>query len=123
MRRFLGTEHEGAHQAREDVRVTLAVYARMRELFALSHQDAMRLTHPDHELDRDGKFVVNEQGEVAFNFGKHQGKPVSMVERSYLEWMARDGSFKPSTKAVVQRLLVEGPRLPESAARRRSPPA
>jgi len=120
-KRWLGAEHAGAHQAREDVRATLAVWARLRETFALTEEDAVRLTKPPREVDRAGKFAINDRHEVVFNFGQHHGKPVSSVDRTYLEWMA-GAEFPPSTKAVVQRLMLHGGDLPEAAALRQAAP-
>lgn len=113
-RRWLGKDHAEAHHAKDDVLVTLAVYARLREAFQVTDRDAMRLTRPANEIDRDGKFAFNEHGEIVFNFGKHAGKPVASVERSYLEWMAA-GKFAPSTKAVVEKLIRGEAPLPQAA--------
>jgi DNA polymerase-3 subunit epsilon len=108
-RRWLGEEHAGAHHAKDDVTVTLRVWAAMRDAFHLSHADEVRLTKPPNEVDRAGKFAMNERDEIVYNFGKHQGKPVHAVDPAYLEWMA-GADFPQSTKAVVQRIMLAGRR-------------
>lgn len=110
-RRWLGREHEGAHRAKDDVLVTLEIWRAMAAAKGLTHADAVRMTKPQREVDRAGKFARNADDEVVFNFGQHQGKPVRIVDRSYLEWMA-GADFPPSTKAVVEQLLLHGGRGP-----------
>lgn len=117
--RWLGEEHAGAHRAREDVEMTLRVWARIRDHFGLLESDGIRLTKPEHELDRAGHFALDEDGHVVFNFGKHKGVRVSSVDRGYLEWMGRS-DFPSSTKALIGRLLLNGGDLPEAAAARKA---
>lgn len=114
-KRWLGREHTGAHRARDDVRTTLAVYAKMRDAAGLTDEYAVRLTKPDHEIDRAGKFALDEVGRVCFTFGKHKGVPVNAVDPGYLEWMSK-GEFPTSTKAVIPRLIEGNGDLPEAKA-------
>lgn len=114
-KRWLGEEHGGAHRARDDVAATLRVWNAMRERVGVSVDDGVRMTRPANEIDRHGKFVLDDTGIVVLNFGKHHGKAVSSVPLDYLEWMSR-GDFAPSTKALVERLIRGQGDLPEARA-------
>lgn len=116
-RRWLGASHDDAHAAHADVLVTMRVLEAIRAHAGLDERACMRLSHPENEVDRGGKFVVDDDGHVVFNFGKHQGVRASAVDAGYLKWMS-GAEFPSSTKAVVARLIEHGGDLPELAARR-----
>jgi DNA polymerase-3 subunit epsilon len=118
VRRWLGEDHAGAHDARADVEATLRIWERMAEHHGLDTWDGIRLTAPPNEVDREGKFVLDDEGHVCFNFGQHVGQRASQVDRSYLDWIMRSPRFSTGTKAIVSRLLEHGGDLPEVAARR-----
>ena len=118
VRRWLGRPHEGAHSAREDVRATLEIWKAMSTAYGLRELDGVAMSKPENELDREGKFALDENGEVIFNFGKHKGKPVRAVDPGYLAWMSKD-DFPSSTKAWVERLIVHSGDPPEAIEYRR----
>jgi DNA polymerase-3 subunit epsilon len=107
VRRFLGKDLEGAHSALHDVKATQEVMAAMADLHGLEPADFVRISRPEWEVDRDGKFRLDEDtGVPVFAFGKHAGKP-AREHRDYLRWML-DKDFSPSTKAAIRRILGQG---------------
>lgn len=114
VRRWLGASHGGAHGSAADVAATLAVWEAISTQAALTLEDGLRLSRPPDEIDRAGKFVLDDDGYVVLTFGKHQGVPAHQVPLDYFRWMVGQ-DFPGSTKAVVQRLLTHDLDLPEAA--------
>lgn len=56
-------------------------------------------------LDQDGKLAWR-YGEATLNFGKWATTPLSKVERSYLQWMLKDGDFSDSVKTIIRQALI-----------------
>ena len=74
VRRFLGRELVGAHDALQDARATAEVSRALAELFGLTPEDLLRLSKPPWEVDRAGKFRRDaETGAVCFGFGRLRG--------------------------------------------------
>jgi DNA polymerase-3 subunit epsilon len=56
-----------------------------------------------------GRIIYNDKNIPVFNFGKHNGKPVTDVfekEPSYFSWMM-DGDFPLYTKKVITKIRLE----------------
>ena len=115
-RRFANQDLENAHSADADARVLPAVMLGMIYAFDLGQQpgpvhdwwdhvlDALiERSRPKGALDRDGKFVVRDDGVVVFNFGQKRGHPVSS-DPGLIEWVLRK-DFSADTKAVALELL------------------
>lgn len=100
--RYVGQLHENAHRARGDTDATIRILT--QQLKKLTGGVAP-LVSKGKFLDRDRKFVKNDDGVPCFNFGKNYGKPVA-ADADYLKWML-GGTFQPETKAVAKRLLQE----------------
>lgn len=86
-----------AHDAGDDVRMTVAV------IEAMAGPATVAELHAEGNpkmVDVAGKFVRDEQGRVTFAFGKHRGDPVD-AHPDFLSWMLRK-DFAPSTLAVAQ---------------------
>lgn len=66
------------------------------ELSTLSLQGVTRFA------DIIGKLVYNENNEICFNFGQHQGKRV-IDNRTYVDWMLRS-NFPADTVAILRRI-------------------
>lgn len=102
-RRFVGPvpEETRAHDARDDVYMTIAIINAMQEGKTVDelHQEAF----PDL-VDPAGKFR-KENGQVTYNFGPYRGLPVK-DHPEYLGWMLSK-SFAPSTMATARALLGE----------------
>lgn len=107
-KRFAGVElGDDAHTAEADTVVLLPVLEGMITAFGIAPEvDALcRLSVPDGEVDRDGKFRRRDDGVVVFNFGQKRGTPV-MEEEGLLRWMlARD--FSAESKAYARAFLAE----------------
>ena len=97
--RFVGPIPEDlrAHDALDDVRMTLAVIERMAGGRSAGEMHAE--AHPQM-VDPAGKFVRGDQDRIAFAFGKHRGDPVDR-HPDFLDWMLRK-DFAPSTLAVAR---------------------
>jgi DNA polymerase-3 subunit epsilon len=105
VREYLDEDHAGAHSALPDARgagrVLLAQLKRhddlpsnVGELHHLLFEKA-----PEGYADPDRKLRLVD-GKIIINFGKHKGKPLEEVERTYLKWML-DSDFPKTTKAVI----------------------
>lgn len=104
--RFYCSEEPGkTHSARDDVEMTLKVFTGQLERYADLASDVAGLDRFAAEgfFGLDGKFRVDRQGRVVFNFGKHRGKPVS-EEPDYLEWMYRKSDFPIHVRSVAGEL-------------------
>lgn len=88
LREVYGIPANNAHRALDDVIVLYEVFSRMVD--DLSIQTIMQL------LEKPQK-VLN------MPFGKHQGKPLSQVPKSYVRWLAESGSFeKPQNRELKE---------------------
>ncbi|MDQ3394396.1 MAG: 3'-5' exonuclease [Bacteroidota bacterium] len=59
-------------------------------------------------VDLAGRFCLNNDGVEVFNFGKHKGKPISLIlkkEPSYYEWMM-NGDFPLDTKRKLTEIKL-----------------
>ncbi len=101
-------EHEHrSHAADGDAVALLHALDGFCERYDLTFEDLEAMTKPEDEVDRFGKFRLDESGEICFNFGKHKGKP-ALSEQEYLKWMLRsDTSFHPHIKAIIRSFLFE----------------
>ncbi len=67
--------------------------------------DLLALSKPEGAVDRDGKFVRNDEGRVVFNFGKHKGQWVGS-QPGFLEWMLKK-DFSSDAKSHARYYLSE----------------
>jgi DNA polymerase-3 subunit epsilon len=106
VRRYLGREHEGAHEALDDAEATAAVLDAQLGRHAELPPTPAGLHALLVDVDVAGKFRT-EGDRVVFGFGKHVGRPLDEVARldpTYLEWfLAAD--FLDDAKAFVERAL------------------
>lgn len=104
---YCGREHEQAHDALADVRVTLEILdAQLNKYQQLpATLDALH----KYCAPRDSRFVTADRkffwrhGEAVLGFGKHRGKTLQWLvenERDYLLWM-KNGDFGEQTKALI----------------------
>jgi len=100
-------EHKEAHSAKADVLATIDILKRQLLMYDDLKPNTSFLhdyTNPGNSVDFSGKFIRNENGEIVFNFGKHQGKP-ACEQADYLKWML-DGDFSVDTKMVAKRIYM-----------------
>lgn len=109
IRRFTDREpdEERLHGARYDVTATCDVGDGFMRTFGVDIDTLEALSKDEDEVDRFGKFVRREDGEIVFNFGKHKGER-AMDHQDYLTWMMSDSaSFHPHVKEVVRQLAYQ----------------
>ncbi|HRI29766.1 MAG TPA: 3'-5' exonuclease, partial [Chitinophagales bacterium] len=106
---YCNKELENAHSAQADVRATYEILIGQLQLY----KDSL---HPNidhlHEFSSDQSFVdsgrrlINDNGTIKFNFGKHKGKSVEDVfkdEPQYYDWIMKS-DFLQDTKQKVKEI-------------------
>lgn len=91
---------EQLHSAGFDVDLTWQVFSHQ---LVKSDAENPVLTHSQPIVDPAGKLGLNDQGQVVFLFGKHQGMPV-VENAGYAQWMLKQ-DFPLSTKRALLGLL------------------
>lgn len=111
-----------AHGAEDDVGVLPGLLAAMEAEFFGDREEPQdweelaAMCVPEGEMDRAGKFTMDEEGVLRIAFGQHSGTAWNRIPKDYLEWMMRPSNdFAPDTLAIVRRVLVKR----EELARRR----
>lgn len=106
---YCNRELENAHSAEADTIATWQVIKAQLEKYPDLPSDIEglhKITGQNLLADLAGRLVLNEKGEILFNFGKHRGKLVKDVlktESGYYHWMM-DGDFPQQTKNVLTRI-------------------
>ena len=123
---YCGTAFDDAHDAMADVKATVAVLMGQLKMYEdedLELSDGTLLekpVNPDveqlHEFTNDLRMVdvtqrmrYDHKGEIVFNFGKYQGRPVAKTlheDRQYFNWMLNK-EFSSQVKQIIKRLLKE----------------
>jgi DNA polymerase-3 subunit epsilon len=105
---YTGKVMEGAHDALVDINATAEVLLAqiIREMqnpteVGFTFQSLSDFTKGD-SIDWAGK-LVELDGEVCYNFGKNQGKPVKH-DTGYAYWMLKN-DFPQETKSILRRVL------------------
>ncbi|MYD88376.1 MAG: hypothetical protein F4018_00010 [Acidobacteria bacterium] len=94
-----------AHDAGDDVRMTIAVIEAMA---GQASADELHAEGNPNMVDVAGKFVRDDQDRVVFDFGKHRGDPIA-AHHDFLLWIIQK-DLTPSTIAVA---IAELERTPE----------
>lgn len=90
LREVYGIAANNAHRALDDVMVLYEVFSKMID--DLPIEVVQQLLHKPQVIER-------------MPFGKHQGKPLSQVPKSYLSWLRDSGAFdKPQNKELKESL-------------------
>jgi DNA polymerase-3 subunit epsilon len=104
---FLARHHEGAHRAIDDVRATVDVLVAQLQMFTALPRNLKALDEKcwpknPNAIDPDGK-IIWKDGEAVMNFGsKWRGKPLKMMARNDLQWIA--GPKCDGVSAAVKRI-------------------
>lgn len=110
VRFYLGRDHEGAHGSSADVHATKEIFIEQLSRYEDLPKDfkslALYSNYGREIVDMAGKFILNDVGEVVFNFGSHKGK-LAKNEKSYLQWMCDKGDFSRDTKNIAQQILLQ----------------
>lgn len=108
---YCGKPLENAHSAEADIDATHQVLEAQLERYPELKTDVDFLadfSSRNNNVDLAGRIVYNSKGVPVFNFGKHNGKPVTEVftkEPSYYNWMM-SGDFPLYTKKVITKLRL-----------------
>ncbi len=122
LRYYCGEEMENAHDALEDVRATVSVLKGQLEMYKdrdFENGDGELVPNPVrmnikalHDFTNDlryadatQKFRYDAEGQVIFNFGKHNGKRVGeflATDKNYYHWML-NGEFSYQVKEIIKR--------------------
>lgn len=107
--KFLGTEHEGAHGAAADVRITAEVLFAQIEHYTHLPRDIDGLHSYCDEVgpvqNSWGYWFKADDGEPVFRRGKHRGVKLATVARQepgYLHWMLGKLNLDESTQGRLQ---------------------
>ena len=111
---YCGKELVGAHGALADTTATLEILDAQLAHYPDLPRDVENLhvfCNPDEGkyVDRNRKFVWNDEGEAVFTFGKYQGSSLNKVVsdgsgRGYLEWMLGK-DFSEEIKGLLREAL------------------
>ena len=106
---YCNKEHEGAHSAENDAIATMDVFIaqleKYNELPTTVDDLALYSNYGNVIVDLASKFVVNEQKEIVFNFGKHKGQ-LAKNHLDFLSWMLAKGDFSKDTLKVVEYVMA-----------------
>lgn len=104
VRRYCGHDHIGAHGALADTQATIAVVEGQLAMYADIGQTPEALfaeaQGPD-AVDLAGK-IRWVDGEMVLTFGKHKGRRLRDIDRSYFQWAIREGVFGSDVRTVIQ---------------------
>ena len=90
--RFLNKDIKDYHSAKGDVEHTLEVFEKQVELFGDDNIDNFgEISDFSKNLDFNGTFIINDSFEIEFGQGKHQGKLVKNVLKTYKEIKSNKG--------------------------------
>ena len=101
---------DNAHNAEADITATqeilFAQLARYTDI-GLDINSIEKFCSEDEKplVDYARKLTYNEKGEIVFNFGKNNGKPV-VEDRSYARWMYQQ-DFSLDTKKHLEKIFKE----------------
>ncbi|MBQ9661188.1 MAG: 3'-5' exonuclease [Bacteroidales bacterium] len=111
-----GKNFENAHSAEADTLATYEVLKAQLDRYQTPDENREQVLKNDvaslaafvgkKYVDFSGHLILDEQGEILINFGKHKGKSARKVfetEPSYFAWI-QQGSFTLDTKAQFARL-------------------
>lgn len=109
VKNFLGREHDGAHGAEKDTIATIDVFDYFLELGneeLPTDLDELHLycNYDKPILDVSGKFTLNDDNDIIFNFGAKKGELAS-ENISYVEWMLYKASFSEDTNKICRKIL------------------
>lgn len=117
VKKFLGRELAGAHDATADVKATVEIAEHLFTYWPdlptdLDALHALQFPPVPGQIDRNGKFVWQD-GEAVVNFGKHKGTPLRNIDKGFLRWMTQQ-DFPDDARAIAYDAL--GGRYPTQEA-------
>lgn len=106
VRRYLGREHQGSHSAAADAEILGRLLNAVCTKHRVALEELASMSRPDSEVDRSGKFIRSEHGEILFNFSKNAGEP-ALNHPGMLRWMLQR-DFPQDSLDVARQLLEQG---------------
>jgi DNA polymerase-3 subunit epsilon len=109
---YCGKDLDNAHSAEADTNATYEVLKSQIEKYDELDNDVSKLSAFStrrKSIDFAGFVIVDEDGDAAFNFGKHKGKKVvELLERDpgYFSWLL-NADFPRYTKKVLTAIRLE----------------
>jgi len=113
-KKFTGKDLEGAHRAEADVRATMEIFQKQREVYDMPQTakeiDKVVNTRRADQVDLGSKLKfdeINGNRTIVFNFGKHKGKPFKEVfenDARYIDWIIDKGEFSKELKVICRKL-------------------
>ena len=109
---YCGKDLDNAHSAEADTNATYEVLKSQIEKYDELENDVSKLSAFSTRIKSDdfaGFVIVDEDGDAAFNFGKHKGKKVVEVlgrEPGYFSWLL-NADFPRYTKKVLTAIRLE----------------
>ena len=114
-KKYTGKELEGAHRAEVDIRATMEIFQKQREVYEMPQTaeeiDKVVNTRRADQVDLGSKLKFAEidgKRTIIFNFGKHKGKPFKEVfemDGRYIDWIIDKGEFSTELKVICKKLL------------------
>lgn len=107
--RLFGEKFENAHSAEADIRATIRVFKKQKEMYNLPSSeeiDAICFEEKNNKIDLAKKFI-KEDNTVKFNFGKWKGYDIFEVykrDESYFNWAATNPEFTKETRIMARKL-------------------
>ena len=104
---YCGVAHDDAHGTTADVIATLQVLVGQFGRY----DDLPRDLDALHEIGRDPTWIDAEGklkwagGDVVFAFGKHQGVPLKIADRSYVTWVMNADWCPADTREILRHAL------------------
>ncbi|CAM4433484.1 DNA polymerase-3 subunit epsilon [Pedobacter westerhofensis] len=100
-------ELANAHSAAADINATVSVFLKQLEKYKDLPSDidslALYCNHDKPVLDLSGKFTIDKDGDIVFNFGSKRGVKAKN-DHGYLQWMySKD--FAPDTVRIIESML------------------
>lgn len=119
---YVGRDHVGAHGALADTHASLDVLLAQLEKYPDLPRDVVGLdtlfNQPDRRFVDSGRKFKWRDGEPAFNFGHHRGKPLRQVvadDPEYMDWILAKDFPNDVKKLVKDALMGVIPRLNKAA--------
>lgn len=108
VREFLGRGATKAHRALEDAEDALDVALAQLERWPQLPRDLGKLhdlCFNSNNVDPDGKFTYDVDGEAVCSFGKWKNTKLRLIPKDYLKWMVEKGDFSSDVKRISREAL------------------
>ena len=94
--------HDDAHSAKSDVEATMKVFAKQLEQYDDLGKSVKEIEEyvADGNIGLDNKFRINKKGQVIFNFGKNNGKPIT-DDPDYLRWIYKESNMPIAVRTIA----------------------